>query len=154
VRHAVKDTFTDTPSGLGVGILGAVVGGLVAHEASHAATRRRSKTPRDEEYHRTHSGKEKEKDQASRTLATLAGALVGGLGANAVERKFGEVRVRDRERQEASVKKWGKESDLAPYDRRRPGEGRYGDDEDEDDYVYDDRRRRQRSEDEYRRYRY
>jgi len=65
-RNVVKDTFTSSLPGLGVGVVGAVVGGLAARELSDAAARRRSRSPN---HHQT-----------SRLLTSLAGAAALGLG--------------------------------------------------------------------------
>ena len=74
-RRALGATFTSSSSGLGVGVLGAIVGGLAAREVSDVATRRRE------------AGRQGGSDKA-RLVSTLVGAAVGGLGANALERKF------------------------------------------------------------------
>ncbi|KAM0328458.1 hypothetical protein ACHAQA_004865 [Verticillium albo-atrum] len=96
-RHAVDSTFTQTSSGLGVGLLGAVVGGLAAS---------------------AHSGRSSEPDR-SRLVSTVVGALVGGLGANAIEKRFENARERHRREQEAWERKW-----RAPEDRPRRGASR------------------------------
>ncbi|KAM0277976.1 hypothetical protein ACHAQH_005430 [Verticillium albo-atrum] len=102
-RHAVDSTFTQTSSGLGVGLLGAVVGGLAAREASDAATRSRDKKDAVAGAYIGHSG---ETDR-SRVVSTVVGAIVGGLGANAIEKRFENARGRHRREQEAWERKWG-----------------------------------------------
>lgn len=65
-RHALKDTFSQSNSGLGVGVLGAIVGGIAAREASEATLRARGKS---------HSG-----DHDKSTLvSTLIGAAVSPI---------------------------------------------------------------------------
>jgi hypothetical protein len=157
-RHVVKESFTPTPTGLGAGLLGAIVGGLAMREVSDAATRRHNaKLDDDDPNYRPHSSKQHQK---AKIVSTLVGAVVGGFGANAIEKKFEGARERDRERQDAWERRWGKESDLPHYDTgnakdRDHGRGRdhgkgHGRRENEDyDYVYEARpvSRRNRSED-------
>ena len=95
-RHAVKDSFTDSSAGLGVGILGAIVGGLAAREVSDAAARRRHN-------HQHDTPLMPEDHQKTQLITTLIGAAVGGLGANALERRLEDNRQRDREKQAAYV---------------------------------------------------
>ena len=75
-RDIVSDNFSAKPAGLGAGLLGAVIGGVVANQASAAAAKRKHKN--DPRYRRS-----KSQDRA-KLLTTLAGAVVGGLGANVV----------------------------------------------------------------------
>ena len=63
-RHVLKDTFSQSNSGLGVGVLGAIVGGIAAREASEATIRARGKG---------HSGDH----EKSRLVSTIIGAAVG-----------------------------------------------------------------------------
>ncbi|EEY17308.1 predicted protein [Verticillium alfalfae VaMs.102] len=101
--RAVDSTFTQTSSGLGVGLLGAVVGGLAAREASDAATRSRDKKDASVG---SYKGRKSETDR-SRVVSTVVGAIVGGLGANAIEKRFEHARERHRREQEAWERKWG-----------------------------------------------
>lgn len=155
-RHVVKESFTHTPAGLGVGLLGAIVGGLAAREVSDATVRRHnSKLGDDGRGYRSRNSREHQK---SKIVSTIVGAVVGGFGANAFERKLENARERDRDRQESWEKKFGRESDLPHYDtgdarERDHGRGRSRDgDNGFDDHVYDNGRRaqRNRSEDAYR----
>lgn len=91
-QRLLKGTFSNSTSGLGVGILGAIVGGLVAREASESATqdqgprRRRQSSP----------------DQDRKKLiSTVLGAAVGGLGANAIGKRLEKTRDRIRDHQDA-----------------------------------------------------
>ncbi|KAJ0166286.1 hypothetical protein CTA2_7927 [Colletotrichum tanaceti] len=148
-RHAIDNTFTESSSGIGVGLLGAVVGGLAAREVSDATVRTRNHKEMENGTYRPRSPRETEK---ARVISTVVGALVGGLGANALERRFEVARRRDREQQEAWERKWGRERDLPHYDTGRDhemdhGRGRPRDrrrDEWHDgyprDYPYDGRR--------------
>ncbi|GKT57288.1 hypothetical protein ColTof4_11441 [Colletotrichum tofieldiae] len=157
--HAIDNTFTQSSSGIGVGLLGAVVGGLAAREVSDATVRTRNRKEIENGTYRPRSPRETEK---ARVISTVVGALVGGLGANALERRFEVARHRDREQQESWERKWGRERDLPHYDTGRDhemdhGRGRPRDrrrDEWDDgysrDYPYDDRRAgRLRSEERY-----
>ncbi|ORY64212.1 uncharacterized protein BCR38DRAFT_310763, partial [Pseudomassariella vexata] len=92
-RHAVKDTFTDSTTGLGVGVLGALVGGLAAHEASEATSRHGG------------NGHQTEAQKRTQLISTVVGAAVGALGANAVEKRLELNREKDRVKQE----KWERE---------------------------------------------
>lgn len=133
-RNTVQDTFTNTPSGIGVGVLGAILGGLAAHGAADATARSRS-SPREH--------------QKARLISTVVGAAVGGLGANAFEKKRAN-RQRDREREleeTSDVKEKGarhRETDGFRYegssgqDRRSRRYSHDGRDND-DDYFYERR---------------
>ncbi|KAK1597784.1 uncharacterized protein LY79DRAFT_666583 [Colletotrichum navitas] len=158
-RHAIDNTFTQSSSGIGVGLLGAVIGGLAAREVSDATVRTRNRKEMENGTYRPRSPREIEK---ARVITTVVGALVGGLGANALERRFEVARQRDREQQEAWERKWGRERDLPHYDTGRDHELDHGRgrprnrrrDEWDDgyfrDHPYDDRRAgRLRSEERY-----
>ncbi|GKT49435.1 uncharacterized protein ColSpa_09616 [Colletotrichum spaethianum] len=103
-RHALDNTFTQSSSGIGVGLLGAVVGGLAAREVSDATVRTRNRKEMENGTFRPRSPRETEK---ARVISTVVGALVGGLGANAIEKRFEVARRRDREQQEAWERRWG-----------------------------------------------
>jgi hypothetical protein len=96
-KHMLQHTFSDSTSGLGVGVLGAIVGGLSAREVSLANSRRQG-----------HGGSGG--DDRAALLSTIVGAAVGGLGANAIEKRFESNRKKDRLEQEAWERKWGKEA--------------------------------------------
>ncbi|WDK09526.1 hypothetical protein CGRA01v4_00805 [Colletotrichum graminicola] len=158
-RHAIDNTFTQSSSGIGVGLLGAVIGGLAAREVSDATVRTRNRKEMENGTYRPRSPRETEK---ARVITTVVGALVGGLGANALERRFEIARQRDREQQEAWERKWGRERDLPHYDTGRDHELDHGrgrprnrrrdewDDGYPRDHPYDDRRAgRLRSEERY-----
>lgn len=143
-RGVVQDTFSNTPAGIGAGLLGAVVGGLVANKASEAAFKHRHKTGGGGRARR-HSD-----EAAPRMVSTILGAVAGGLGANAIANRVEDSRDRGRNRQLAWEGRHGREEDLPHYDSGRPGDldhrngrGRLCDDD--DDYVYDDDRRSSRS---------
>lgn len=167
-RSVVDNNFTNSTAGLGAGLLGAVVGGLVAREASEATTRRRHKE-------RGYDPRESESESRTRIVSTILGAVAGGLGANALTNRVEDSRARDRERQQAWERRYGREEDLPHYDTGRPADldhrnGRglpaplppppsstYNDDDDDYDFVYDDPRyddrrssSRRRSDENYR----
>lgn len=82
-QSLIKGTFSNSTSGLGVGILGAIVGGLVAREASdsanqHKGYRRRRQSSYDQE--------------RKRLISTVFGAAVGAFGANAIEKRIEKSR--------------------------------------------------------------
>lgn len=155
-RNVVENNFSNSTTGIGAGLLGAVVGGFAARQASDAASRHRRKS---------HSGRPGSggDDDRTRAISTILGAVAGGLGANAIANRVEGARERGREKQHAWEARHGREEDLPHYDTGRPGDmdhrnGRglkYDSDENDDDYVYDDRRyddrrpRRRRSDDNY-----
>ncbi|KAF9870543.1 hypothetical protein CkaCkLH20_12033 [Colletotrichum karsti] len=122
-RHAIDRTFTQSSSGIGVGLLGAVIGGLAAREVSDAAVRTRNRKEMESgTYHpRPHHDTEK-----ARVISTVVGALVGGLGANALEKRFEAARERDWEQQQLWEKRWGRERDLPHYDTGKEHERDHG----------------------------
>ncbi|KAM7208508.1 hypothetical protein V8F20_001189 [Naviculisporaceae sp. PSN 640] len=78
-RHALSSTFSDSTTGLGAGVIGAIVGGLAAREASENLLAKGDGHHRHGDHHS--SGKEA-------LLSTIAGAAVGALGANAIEKRI------------------------------------------------------------------
>ena len=100
-KHVLHHTFSQSTSGLGVGVLGAIVGGLSAREASLAASRRGG-------HHR--GGDESNK---AALLSTIVGAAVGGLGANALEKRIESSRKKGKDEQDAWELKWGRNSSHA-----------------------------------------
>ncbi|EQL03661.1 hypothetical protein OCS_00617 [Ophiocordyceps sinensis CO18] len=130
-RGIVQDSFSQTSTGIGYGLLGAVVGGFVANRASEAALKQRRRTS-------SHGGQSA--DEAR--LFTVLGAVAGGLGANAVARKVEDDRERHRLRMWQG--RYGSEDDLGRYESsRRTGmesRGRLPHDAGAHDYVYDERR--------------
>ncbi|KAK8039427.1 hypothetical protein PG993_007838 [Apiospora rasikravindrae] len=97
-RNLLKDTFSDSTAGFGVGVVGALLGGLAAREAAEATS-----------HHGRHHSQDSNEEAAARrnqALATMVGAAVGALGANAVEkrlelgrdRELEQERSRDRDR--------------------------------------------------------
>jgi len=144
-RGIVHDNFSHSAAGIGAGILGAVVGGIVANKASEAAFKHRHKT--------SGRGRRHSDEAAPRMVSTILGAVAGGLGANAIANRVEDSRDKGRHRQLAWESRYGPEEDLPHYDSgrsrdldHRNGRGRlYRDDDDDYDYVYDDDRRSSRS---------
>lgn len=95
-----KETFSNSTSGLGVGVLGAIVGGLVAREATEATSRPKS-------HGRRRSYREQDR---ARLLSTVLGAAVGGFGANAIEKRIELAREKNAEMEKAWEKKWHRDS--------------------------------------------
>lgn len=96
-RNLINNTFSNSNSGLGIGVLGALAGGLLAHEASGASgTKSRA---------RSHG--RRGADHKSPLLPTIVGAAVAGLAANAFEKRMEVAKVRNAEKQEAWERKWG-----------------------------------------------
>lgn len=111
-RHLIHNTFSNSNSGLGIGVLGALAGGLIAHEASGASgTKSRA---------RSHG--RRGTDHRSPLIPTILGAAVAGLAANAFEKRMEVAKVRNAEKQEAWERKWG--PDFSPDSRRGPEEDR------------------------------
>ncbi|KAK7747938.1 hypothetical protein SLS53_001190 [Cytospora paraplurivora] len=96
-RHVVENTFSSSNSGLGVGVLGAIVGGLIAREASEATAHR----SRGHGHHRS--------DKAP-LVSALVGAAVGGLAANALEKRIEVARAKTAEDEDAWESKWCRDS--------------------------------------------
>ncbi|KAH7134835.1 hypothetical protein B0J13DRAFT_528941 [Dactylonectria estremocensis] len=156
-RNAVEDNFSNSATGIGAGLLGAVVGGLVAREASEAASRKKHKS-------KGYGGADD--DDRTRMVSTILGAVAGGLASNAIANRVEDSRDRDRARQYEWERRYGREEDLPRYDAGRADPGRSRDtrrdralpppEDDDDDLVYgdqryDDRRpSRRRSEESYR----
>ncbi|KAI1343782.1 hypothetical protein F5Y15DRAFT_178239 [Xylariaceae sp. FL0016] len=99
-RHFVDHTFTDSTTGLGVGVLGALVGGLAAREAADATM------SKDHHHHHGRGGGDDAEYKRNQLISTMVGAAVGALGANAVERRIEQGRERDRVKQERWERKW------------------------------------------------
>lgn len=93
-KHALTSSFSHTSSGLGVGVLGAIVGGLAAREASEHVGG---------EHH--HKGKKTNTHQ--QLISTIVGAAVGGLGANAIEKRLEVSRRKTGLLQEEWERKFG-----------------------------------------------
>jgi hypothetical protein len=77
-RGKLDDHFDTSARGLGVGIAGAVIGGLAGRQFGH---------------------KHKERD-------VLLGAVIGGLGANLAENKWHEWREEKKDRLEDKEERW------------------------------------------------
>lgn len=131
-RSAVDKSFSASSSGIGVGLLGAIVGGLAAREVSSAALPTRSKSelddaidgggkgpytdPRDGSvYYPPHprarrpSSADRKEAQTTRMVSTVVGAIIGGLGANAIERRLETSRQKHRADQKAWEGKFGRD---------------------------------------------
>ncbi|KAK4242134.1 hypothetical protein C8A03DRAFT_29719 [Achaetomium macrosporum] len=78
-RALLASTFTPSTSGLGAGVLGAIVGGLAAAEVSEHHHHR---------HHHHHHHSDSRERERHRLLSTVVGAAVGGLGANAIEKRL------------------------------------------------------------------
>lgn len=119
-RHLIHNTFSNSNSGLGIGVLGALAGGLIAHEATGAGgTRSRA---------RSHA--RRGPDHKSPLIPTIVGAAVAGLAANAFEKRMEVAKLRNAEKQEAWERKWGPgpEEDRGRRRGRRRSSGIYYDD--------------------------
>ncbi|KAI0385296.1 hypothetical protein F5Y04DRAFT_245497 [Hypomontagnella monticulosa] len=92
-KNFVDNTFSNSTAGLGIGVLGALVGGLAAREAIDATTKHNSH----------HEGTDHKRNQL---IGTVVGAAVGALGANAVEKRIEVHRERDRIKQEKWERKF------------------------------------------------
>ncbi|KPM34551.1 hypothetical protein AK830_g12017 [Neonectria ditissima] len=155
-RNAVEDNFSNSATGIGAGLLGAVVGGLVAREANDAANRKK---------HKSKGYREADGEDRTRMVSTILGAVAGGLASNAIANRVEDSRDRDRARQYEWERRYGREEDRHRYDAMRiesgPRDSRRDralppPDDDYDDLVYDDpqyddrRLARRRSEESYR----
>jgi hypothetical protein len=183
--EVLKDKFSHSTAGLGVGLLGAAVGAWVASEASDAHGRYRTGKEMEEAYKNPNyrppsprrrdsnggggggSSSSNNNNNKAKIALTVLGAVVGGLGANAIERRVQDARERDLHRREAWDRRWRNDKDNH-YDsdeyytsgdegrrggatkeievRTRGRRVRRGNDAEyeEEDYVYEERRPRQR----------
>ncbi|KAI1152986.1 hypothetical protein F4825DRAFT_285114 [Nemania diffusa] len=101
-KRFVDGTFTDSTTGLGVGVLGALVGGLAAREAAELTSNRQRGSGgdrRDDAEHRR-----------NQLISTVVGAAVGALGANAIEKRIETRRARDEVEEERWERKWRRPS--------------------------------------------
>jgi hypothetical protein len=90
-RGILENNFSHTRAGIGAGIVGAVVGGLVAKQASQAALRHRHKQSNNNGRPRRHSS-----EALPRIASTVLGAVAGALGANALTHKLEDARERNK----------------------------------------------------------
>ncbi|OAA59677.1 hypothetical protein SPI_05875 [Niveomyces insectorum RCEF 264] len=131
-KHAVHDTFSTSPKGLGAGVIGAIVGGLAAHKASEAAQRARDHSSHGGSGHHHHH--QSKNEQRTTLISTIVGAAVGGLGANAIEKRVERKRHnRDDRSQNRDV------GELTRRDRSR-SRGRDRGVDDSGDESWDDSR--------------
>ncbi|KAK1749991.1 hypothetical protein QBC47DRAFT_127690 [Echria macrotheca] len=121
-KHALRDTFSNSTSGLGVGVLGAIVGGLAAREVSERHSSGGGSGSGHGHGHGHHGsgssvlgGEDK-----NALISTIVGAAVGGLGANAIEKRF------ERSRKGESREKGGRKEDGVVREMRVVEEGRAG----------------------------
>ncbi|KAI1099753.1 hypothetical protein F4804DRAFT_321047 [Jackrogersella minutella] len=99
-RNFVDNTFTDSTAGLGIGVLGALVGGLAVREAVDATTK-----------HNSHHQDDADRKR-NQLIGTVVGAAVGALGANAVEKRLEVHRERDKIKQERWERKFRPDPDV------------------------------------------
>lgn len=152
-KQFMENNFSDSTAGVGVGVMGAIIGGLAAREATEAASRKGGRRGR-------------RGSDPNVLLSTIVGAAVGGLGANALEKRLEKGKNKSKYDQVRREEKWVREDgDRGGRDRRERGsaddmeEGRAGggggrgkdyyDDDSDPDYIYD-RRPRRRSDEETR----
>ncbi|KAK4228304.1 hypothetical protein QBC38DRAFT_158636 [Podospora fimiseda] len=126
-KSALEKTFTPSTSGLGVGVLGAIVGGLVAGEVGHRVQKKHNSTKHGDdhyEYDEYGNGSKKKDDKGAVLISTIVGAAVGGLGANAVERRLERGKGREEELRELRGKRKDLEKRVGKEERDLK-EGRY-----------------------------
>ncbi len=159
VRSAVEDHFTNSTTGIGASVVGAMAGGYAANKASGMAFNHHQREKggrhgrgRHHRQRRHSGGDERNVPQA---VSTLLGAVAGGLGANAIAHRVEESRDKKSSRHQLAWDGGSRRSrdddyddydDDYGYDDRRYGDRRY-------DYEgrYDDSRyRRHRDAEEYR----
>lgn len=96
-KHTLTSSFSHTSSGLGVGVLGAIVGGLAAREASEHVGHDSN----------SHHHKGKKTNTHQQLISTIVGAAVGGLGANAIEKRLEVSRKKTAKAEEEWERKFG-----------------------------------------------
>lgn len=148
-RVAATSTFSYTSSGIGVSILGAIVGGLAARELSSVALPTRStnelkdavdvagRSPYTDPndgliYHPPHprarrpSSASRKEAHTTRMVSTVVGAMVGGIGANVIERRLESSQQRHHADQKAWENKFGRDG-MVSRDERAAHSGRVSD---------------------------
>lgn len=96
-KKFVDNTFSDSAVGLGVGVLGALVGGLAAREAVELTSHR--------QHHRSDA-----EHRRNQLIGTVVGAAVGALGANAVEKRIEARRAGGEADENRWERKWRRPS--------------------------------------------
>ncbi|TWU75605.1 hypothetical protein ED733_006763 [Metarhizium rileyi] len=107
----IQSNFSRTRAGVGAGIVGAVVGGLVAKQASEATFRHKQKQ---DSRARRHSS-----EATSRLASVVIGAVAGALGANAVTHRLEDARERSKN-QQAWEKRHDPKEDFPYHVTKRP----------------------------------
>jgi len=139
-RSAMEDNFTNSKTGIGASLIGAIAGGFAARQVSERVSDKR----RSSGGHRRRS--DADKDERIRLASTILGAAIGGLGANALANRFEDSREKGRADQHAWEGRYGPEEDLPHYDTgrasdldHRNGRGLRRNDsyDDDDDYDYE-----------------
>ncbi|KUI59939.1 hypothetical protein VP1G_07157 [Cytospora mali] len=128
-RHLIDNAFTNSNTGLGVGVLGAIVGGLAAREAREATA------------HRSQSHGRHGNDKGP-LVYTIIGAAVGGLAANALEKRIEIARVKIAAKEDAWERKWGRDARGRRISRDDDDEEEEEEEEEEEDEDDDDDRDR------------
>ncbi|KAM3500509.1 hypothetical protein MY10362_006337 [Beauveria mimosiformis] len=128
-RNTMEDNFSNSSAGIGAGILGAVVGGLVANKATDAAYNRGGKSGHHHHHNDDHA--------VPKAVSTILGAVAGGLGANAFAHHVEGEREKRRERERPHRS----QNDDGDYYRQHSHSRRDDDYEDHDDRRRDDHRR-------------
>ncbi|KAK3488280.1 hypothetical protein B0T13DRAFT_103881 [Neurospora crassa] len=150
-KDLYSSTFSPSTTALGVGVLGAIVGGLAAREATEKHARNKSSHHNGKKsHHDSHSSssrsrksqkEEEERERKAALISTIVGAAVGGLGANVIEKKLEEKKKKkageeEEEEKRAKERGGGGYRDLRDRDRDRDL-----DLDDDDRYDIRDRRR-------------
>ncbi|OIW27746.1 hypothetical protein CONLIGDRAFT_449009 [Coniochaeta ligniaria NRRL 30616] len=104
-KSVMQNTFSDSTSGLGVGVMGAIIGGLAAREATEAASRKANAKGGG-----GRSRRGSDANQGAALLSTLVGAAVGGLGANALEKRIEKSRNKTKDEQGRWERKFGRDA--------------------------------------------
>ncbi|KAI1178179.1 hypothetical protein F4777DRAFT_538778 [Nemania sp. FL0916] len=104
-KRFADNTFTNSTTGLGVGVLGALVGGLAAREAVDLTSNWQHQKQGGRGDHRDRR-EEAEQHKRNQLLGAVVGAAVGALGANAVEKRIEARRARDDREQLRWERKW------------------------------------------------
>ncbi|KAI1825154.1 hypothetical protein F4861DRAFT_206998 [Xylaria intraflava] len=103
-KRFLDNIFTDSMTGLGVGVLGALVGGLAGREAVDL-------TSNQQHHHHKRSQEDDDKRKRNQLIGTVVGATVGALGANAVEKRIELRRARDEIEHERRERRWRESAD-------------------------------------------
>lgn len=157
-RNVMQTNFSNSTAGIGAGLVGALAGGYAAREvserfvenrrraaeeASHGSSSRPGSSSksgsRNSGSRPKRSSSETERDEERIRLATtIIGAAIGGLGANALTKRYESSRDVNEVRRRAWDDSYGRDERPPSYHSERRGSSRRAIEDYDDDYYSDD----------------